>query len=149
MSAEKRELDDLEKQIKDPKTPEATRKKLRVKHRKLSESLTKRGDPPKAPQVALGKGWASKKAIDQGEGAGQTIAGTASGWAGMLGKGKSEGDWTQDYAKMWEKTGDPVEDAWQAKQLYKHGGRIKKPKKKTKKRKRAALRGHRSELRGS
>ena len=33
-------------------------------------------------------------------------------------------------------------------QGFKHGGRIKKPKKKTKKRKRAALRGHRAELRG-
>ena len=33
-------------------------------------------------------------------------------------------------------------------QGYKHGGRIKKPKKKTKKRKRAALRGYRAELRG-
>ena len=31
---------------------------------------------------------------------------------------------------------------------YKKGGRIKKPKKKTKKRKRAALRGYRAELRG-
>jgi len=31
---------------------------------------------------------------------------------------------------------------------FKHGGRIKKPKKKTKKRKRAALRGYRAELRG-
>ena len=33
-------------------------------------------------------------------------------------------------------------------QGFKHGGRIKKPKKKTKKRKRAALRGYRAELRG-
>jgi len=57
-------------------------------------------------------------------------------------------DWTKDYLEMWKPTGDKEEDAWQAEQLFKHGGRIKKTKKKSKKRKRAALRGHRSELRG-
>ena len=136
MSAEKRELDNLEKQIKDPKTPKATRKKLTEKYRKLTESIKKRGDPPKAPQVELGKGWASKKAIDQGEGAGQTIADTASGWAGALGKGRTETDPYSLGADYYKDRALPMG--------FKHGGRIKK----SKKRKRAALRGYRAELRG-
>ena len=59
---------------------------------------------------------------------------------------KEDTDWTKDYSKMWEKTGDAEEDAWldDPGLGYKHGGRIKK----AKKRKRAALRGHRAELRG-
>ena len=54
---------------------------------------------------------------------------------------KEDTDWTKDYSKMWEKTGDAEEDAWQAEQLYKHGGRIKKAKKRKPRGVRIALRG--------
>ena len=56
-------------------------------------------------------------------------------------KNKPDKDWTKDYSKMWENTGDAEEDAWQAEQLYKHGGRIKKAKKRKPRGVRIALRG--------
>lgn len=135
MNAEKRELDNLEKQIKDPKTPKATRKKLTEKYRKLTESIKKRGDPPKAPQVAFGKGWASKKAIDQGEKP-PSLSDAASGLAKAYGSGRTETDPYSLGADYYKDRALPMG--------FKHGGRIKK----SKKRKRAALRGHRAELRG-
>ena len=69
------------------------------------------------------------------------------GVLGMKIQKKKEKDWTKDYSKMWEKTGDAEEDAWldDPGLGYNHGGRIKKPKKKVKEPKRAALRGERSE----
>ena len=60
----------------------------------------------------------------------------------------SDDDWTKDYFKMWEKTGDAEEDAWldDPGLGYKKGGRIKKAKKKSKKSRpkgvRIALRGY-------
>ena len=56
------------------------------------------------------------------------------GVLGMKIPKKKEKDWTKDYSKMWEKTGDAEEDAWldDPGLGYKHGGRIKKPKKKVK-----------------
>ena len=144
MSAEKRELDNLEKQLKDPKTPKATRKKLTEKYRKLTESIKKRGDPPKAPQVALGKGWASKKAIDQGEKP-PSLSDAASGLAKAYGSGRGGFDYTSIST---EAAGDVDPSYFNYGGSFKHGGSIKKAKKKSKKRKRAALRGHRAELRG-
>ena len=144
MSEEKRELDNLEKQIKDPKTPEATRKKLTEKYRKLTESIKKR-EPVKAKEVGLGKGYARKIDIDQGPKP-SSLSDTASGLAKAYGSGRSgfEGDYEVLEPDDWwqgdiQTGGDP--DWWRPK---KHGGRIKK----SKKRKRAALRGYRAELRG-
>jgi|TARA_R100001143_G_C3250546_1_gene83325 hypothetical protein len=56
---------------------------------------------------------------------------------------KEDTDWTKDYSKMWEKTGDAEEDAWldDPGLGYKHGGRIKKAKKRKPKGVRIALRG--------
>ena len=60
----------------------------------------------------------------------------------------SDDDWTKDYFKMWEKTGDAEEDAWldDPGLGYKKGGRLKKAKKKSKKSRpkgiRIALRGY-------
>jgi hypothetical protein len=54
------------------------------------------------------------------------------GVLGMKIPKKKEKDWTKDYSKMWEKTGDPEDDKWMDEAVYKHGGRIKKPKKKAK-----------------
>jgi len=60
----------------------------------------------------------------------------------------SDDDWTKDYFKMWEKTGDAEEDAWldDPGLGYKKGGRLKKAKKKAKKSRpkgiRIALRGY-------
>ena len=68
-------------------------------------------------------------------------------------KDEEEIDWKKEREKRSHQTAEEMyglggSDTPDDFMPYKKGGRIKKPKKKTKKRKRAALRGYRAELRG-
>ena len=68
-------------------------------------------------------------------------------------KDEEEIDWKKEREKRSHQTAEEMyglggSDTPGGFMPYKKGGRIKKPKKKTKKRKRAALRGYRAELRG-
>ena len=136
-------LNDLEKAKKIGSAPAIREAEIRIeKLKKLGQKPSigesKRGDPT---------GATSLKGIVKSEKSSKDKATKQSPIDIWNWKNKPDKDWTKDYSKMWEKTGDAEEDAWldDPGLGYNHGGRIKKPKKKVKEPKRAALRGERSE----
>tara|TARA_R100000306_G_C4317188_1_gene113251 strand:- start:141 stop:617 length:477 start_codon:yes stop_codon:yes gene_type:complete len=110
---------------------------LRVKELEKFGTTKKRGDALRGDILPKPK----KPPITSEQ---DSIFDSKKGMLANIWKKKPDTDWTKDYSKMWEKTGDPEDDAWldDPGLGYKKGGRIKKAKKRRPRGVKIALRGY-------
>ena len=132
-------LNDLEKAKKIGSAPAIRAAEIKIKQLKKLGQKRSIGEPKRGDST----GATSLKRIVKPEQSSNDQATKQSPIDIWNWKNKPDKDWTKDYSKMWEKTGDAEEDAWldDPGLGYKHGGRIKKAKKRKPKGVRIALRG--------